>query len=100
MTHTQIHRAKISPTSDKVITEIRNIIGTLPLRQRDTESDCPLSNQGLGEKLNGLKTNLTTKDYRSAYDRIESADESPFTLGHCFVNKQSHIIKNTQEGTL
>ena len=68
MMQSQINRAIHSAISDRVIPEIQNIMGSLSSGQRDTESGTSVDNQNSSEDTVGLKTEITKKDSRSAFD--------------------------------
>ena len=68
MMHSQVHRAGSSTFSERVIPEIQNDVGSLFSGQKDTESGTSTNNQESSEESNGLKTKITKKDCRSAFD--------------------------------
>ena len=74
MMHCQINRTISSAISDRVIPGIHNIMGTLSSGQRDTESDSSNNIQDNSEVTNGLKTKITKKDSRSAFDLRDTED--------------------------
>ena len=68
MMHSQINRAISSAISDRVVPEIEKITSSLLSGQRDTESGVSVKNQESSEETNRLKTKITKKDSRSAFD--------------------------------
>ena len=78
MMHSQLNRAMSSAINDRVIPGIRNIMGSLSLGHRDTESGTSGDNQESSEETNGLKTKLTNKDSRSAFDLRDTEDLSTY----------------------
>ena len=77
MVHTQINSAISSALSEKVITEIRNIVSSVSAGHCDTESGSSMNNQDNREEAIGLKTKITKKDSRSAFDLRDTEDLSP-----------------------
>ena len=75
----QITRMIKFAINDRVIPEIQNAMGTLTSGQRDTESGSSPNNQEDREGSNGLKTKITKKDSRSAFDLRDTEDLSPYT---------------------
>ena len=76
MMHSQINMAISSAISDRVLPEILNIVGSLSSEQRDTESGTSTNNQETSEETNGLKTKITKKDTRSAFDLRDTGASS------------------------
>ena len=73
----QITRAINSAINDKMVPEIQNIMGTLSLGQRDTESGSSPNNQDNTEGTNGFISKITKKDSRSACNLRDTDDRSP-----------------------
>ena len=76
----QITRVINSAIIDRVIPEIQNAMGTLSSRQWGNESRSSPNNQEDREESNGLKTKITKKDSRSAFDLGDTEDLSPYML--------------------
>ena len=76
----QITRVINSAINDIVMPEIQNAMGTLSPGQRDTESGSSPNNQEDREGSNGLKTKITKKDSRSAFDLRDTEDLCPYTI--------------------
>ena len=62
MIHTQFNRDISSAISDRFITELKNLIGNVPLNQNGVGTDTSSCDQGLLDKPDGSYVNLTIKD--------------------------------------
>ena len=83
MMHTQFNGAissAITDTSDKVISEVQNIIVNLTSRQKDVGTRMFTCNQGLSDWPNRTNINLKKENFRSAFDLREDVDLSPHIL--------------------
>ena len=69
-----------SAIKDRVISEVRNAMSRLSSGQRDTESGSSPNNQEEREGSNALKTKITKKDSRSAFDLRDTEDLSPYKM--------------------
>ena len=80
MMHFQINRAISSAISDRVIPEIQKIMGSLSSGQKDTESGVSINNQDTCGETNELKTKITKKDSRSAFDLRDTGGLCPYSM--------------------
>ena len=76
MMHSQINRAISSAISHGVIPGIQNMMGSLSSGHRHTESGTSANNQAKSEEMSGLKTKVTKKDSRPAFDFRDTGDLS------------------------
>ena len=76
---TQINRAISSGINNRVIPEIQNKIGSLPLDQNGTGT--ANSDQVLGSNWKEPNTSFTKKHSRSAFDLREKVDLTPQIMG-------------------
>ena len=74
MMHSQINGA----ISEGVIPEIENIMSSVYSGNRDTESGSSSNNQENNSGTIGLKTKITKKDCRSAFDLGDTEDIGPY----------------------
>ena len=79
MMHSQINRAINSSISERVIPEIQKMISSISSGNRGTESGLSSNNQENNDNTNGLKTKITKKDSRSAFDLRDTEDLSPYS---------------------
>ena len=78
MMHSRINRAISSAISERVIPEIQNIMSSISSGNRDTESGSLSNIQENYSRTEGLKTKITKKDSRSAFDLRDTEDLSPY----------------------
>ena len=64
--------------AERVIREIQNMVSSLSLGNRDTESGSSSNNQGNSDGTTGFKTEITKKDCRSAFDLRDKVDLRPY----------------------
>ena len=106
MMHSQINRAISSAITERAIPEIQNVMGSRSSGQRDTETGTSVNNQDSSEDTNVVKTKLTKKDSRSAFDPRNTGDLNPYTyirspstcLKHSLRQlhrKYIHVLKNS-----
>ena len=81
--HNQINRAISTAISERVITEIQNIVSSMSSsRNRDTEASMSRGSQENRESTAGLKTKLAKKDPRSACDLRGTASRGSYKYEH------------------
>ena len=76
--HFQIIRAVRSAIKDRVIPEIQNNMGSLSSGHQDTDSGMFGNDEENSEQTTRLKTILTKKNSKSAFDLGETGDLSPY----------------------
>ena len=76
MLHPHNNRAIISAINDRVIPDIQSFKGSLSTGHPDTESETSGNGQANSEQTNGLKTKITKKDSRSAFDLRHTGPKS------------------------
>ena len=79
MMHSQINRAISAAISDRLVSEMKNIMSSISsLGNRDTEASSSPNSQKNKENNIELKTNFTKKDSRSAGDLRNTEDLGPY----------------------
>ena len=77
--HTQISRAINSAISERIIPEIQNMVGNLPLNHYGVEPCTSTNEDGNRNVWKNANTELTKKDSRSACDLRDHTDNTPYT---------------------
>ena len=77
--HTQISRAINSAISERIIPEIQNMVGNLPLNHCCVEPCTSTNEDGNRNVWKNANTELTKKDSRSACDLRDHTDNTPYT---------------------
>ena len=76
--HTQISRAINYAISERIIREIQNMVGNLPLSHYGVEPCTSTNEDGIRNVWKNANTELTKKDSRSACDLTDHADNTPY----------------------
>ena len=78
--HTQISRAINSAISERIIPELQNMVGTLPLSRYGVEPCTSTNENGIRNVWQNANTELTKKDSRSACDLRDHTDNTPYNV--------------------
>ena len=78
--HTQISRAINSAISERIIPELQNMVGTLPLSHYGVEPCTSTNENGIRNVWQNANTELTKKDSRSACDLRDHTDNTPYNV--------------------
>ena len=77
-TQTQNNRAISSAIGERIITEIQNMVETLPLNHHGVEPCTTLDEDGIGNVWKTTNTKFTKKDSSSACNLKDHADTTPY----------------------
>ena len=80
MMHSQINRAMSYAISDRVIPWIQNNVGSLSSGQGDAETGMSVDDKDSSDETNGLKTRVTKRESRSAFDLRDTGDLSLYSI--------------------
>ena len=76
--HTQISRSINSAISERIIPELQNMVGNLPLSHYGVEPCTSTNEDGIRNVWKNPNTELTKKDPRSACDLRDHTDNTPY----------------------